>query len=196
MFRKQGPFPLKNHISSYHIFSVKPPGWMRLNMIMTTINRRYGINQHHDMIGATNPYEEAHLSLSWEQDVLCAIMLNLTTCLIRIPHLACWSVDRTSVFLTSNWVKDHAFTKLVWYFTLSNNFDPIRLITLRPDRRITNIGLCVFMRLFFLSHDSTANPTMTNTCRQEASSCTVDAIVTALPLWQTLPQILLPKYFY
>ncbi len=52
------------------------------------------------------------------------------------------------------------------------------------------------MRLFFLSHDSTANPTMTTICRQGASACAVDAIFTVLPLQQTLLQILFPKHFY
>lgn len=162
---------------------------------MTATNLQHRFNSIHANTEETNLHEEVHLFPSWEQDVLCAIIMNLGTCLIGLPHLAYWIIDKMC-FLISNLKKEHIFTKLVWYSTLSNDFGPIRLIIVHPDRNITNICLNVWMRLFFLSHASAANPTMTTICRQEASACTVDAMLAELPLWQTFPQILFPKHFY
>lgn len=59
--------------------------------------------------------------------------------------------------VTAKWVKSHTLSKL------SNHFDTINLITTEPDNY-----LLVRLHMF---PSPAANPTMTTTCRREASAC-------------------------
>lgn len=166
---QKAPVTRLQFLYMYEVFYVMLLEWICLNT--ATINNMQSINAVSRLKKQTQRQRESHLLALWEQDVLC---VGLNTFLI---------IKSTSGALTFWWKSDAFDKRQLWKILkisvtfLRAEFFGFLLITMEPDYSIPN-GC---MRSLLGSHASAANPTMTTTWRQEASACTVDALLTQLP---------------